>query len=301
MAALSNYLENLEIDGIFRGGALNSAGTVNSTAVVDGVWAGTTAYTVGQVIVPPSTFTAAAGKLLLCTTAGTTGSTTTLAVPAVGSTLVDGTATWTAISVMPCYPTLYAALFVANRGLRTNSTAYVLQDVVSLTANGASGGDTKQHLYKCTTAGTSAASQAGYGGVPGEVITDGTAVFTELSPTLQAGTGFPTGLTEVSGGSYARVAYASTLANWAGTQAAGSTTASTGASATTSNNAPITFPAPTAAWATGTAAVAGIGLYTTATAGRLMTVSALTVPKTVNSGDAAPSFAIAALAPAVDN
>src|SRR5690349_20255539 len=34
--------------------------------------------------------------------------------------------------------------------------------------------------------------------------------------------------TEVSGGSYARVAVTSSLANWAGTQSAGSTTASSG-------------------------------------------------------------------------
>ena len=50
--------------------------------------------------------------------------------------------------------------------------------------------------------------------------------------------------TEVTGGSYARVAVTSSLANWAGTQSAGSTTASTGTSGTISNNAAITFPAP---------------------------------------------------------
>src|SRR5674476_468937 len=42
--------------------------------------------------------------------------------------------------------------------------------------------------------------------------------------------------TEVSGGSYARAAVTSGLAAWAGTQSAGSTTASSGTGGTTSNN-----------------------------------------------------------------
>lgn len=301
MSALSNYLENFLIDGILRGGAVNSSGTVNSTAVVTGVWAGSTAYSAGQIVAPPAGFTGAGGKFLQCTTAGTSGSTTTLAVPAVGSTLVDGTATWTVVSGMPSPLNLYAALFTISNGLRANSTAYTAGNVMSLTANGAAGGDMKQHLYRCTTSGTTASSQSGYGGVPGEVITDGTAVFTEMSAVLQAGTGFPSGFAEVSGGSYARVAAAPSLANWAGTQSTGSTTPSTGTNGTTSNNAPITFPAPTAAWATGTAAVGAIGLYTLLTGGSPLVIAPLTVPKTVNSGDAAPSFAIAAFSFAIDN
>lgn len=301
MAALSNYLENFLIDGLMRGGAVNAAGTLNSAAVVTGVWAGTTAYTLGQIVAPPATFTAGGGKFLQCTTPGTTGSTTTLACPAIGSTLADGTVVWTAVSGMPCPLSLYVALFTISNGLRGNTTAYVVGNVISLTANGGSGGDTKQHLYRCTTSGTTAGAQAGYAGVPGEVVTDGTAVFTEMSPVLQAGSGFPTGFAEVSGGSYARVNLAPSLANWAGTQSAGSTTYSTGVNATTSNNSPITFPAPTAAWATGTAAVGGVGLYTTLTGGNPLALAALTVPKTVNNGDAAPSYATGALVFQIDN
>lgn len=301
MAALSNYLENFLIDGLFRGAAVNSSGTLNSGAVITGVWAGTTGYTVGQIVAPPSTFTAGGGKFLQCTTAGTTGSTTTLACPAIGSTLTDGTVVWTAISGMPAPLNIYAALFVISNGLRANSTAYTVGNCISLTANGGSGGDTRQHLYRCTTAGTTASSQSGYLGVPGEAITDGTAVFTEMSPVLQAGTGFPSGFSEVSGGSYARVAIPPSLANWAGTQAAGSTSPSTGTNATTSNNAPVTFPAPTAAWANGSAAIGAFGLYTLASGGNLLAITAMTVPKTVNSGDAAPSFAIATLSFQQDN
>lgn len=54
--------------------------------------------------------------------------------------------------------------------------------------------------------------------------------------------------TEPSGGAYARVSVASSLAAWAGTQGAGTTVASSGTGGTTSNNALIQFPESTAAW-----------------------------------------------------
>ncbi|MES2500135.1 MAG: hypothetical protein V4570_06350, partial [Pseudomonadota bacterium] len=44
------------------------------------------------------------------------------------------------------------------------------------------------------------------------------------------------GGTEVSGGSYARVAVTSSLANWSGSQSAGSTSASSGTDGTIENN-----------------------------------------------------------------
>ena len=99
------------------------------------------------------------------------------------------------------------------------------------------------------------------------------------------------GGTEVSGGSYARIGVTSALANWAGTQGAGTTTASTGTSGTTSNNGSITFAAPTANWGV----ITGIGIYDALTSGNLLFYGNLTTSKTVNNGDAAPSFAAAAL------
>lgn len=105
------------------------------------------------------------------------------------------------------------------------------------------------------------------------------------------------GGTEVVGGSYARVAVVGSLANFAGTQAAGSTVASTGTGGTTSNNGVLTYPAPTANWGT----VTSLGIYDAPTAGNLLIHSALTVPKTINNGDAAPSFAAAALTFQIDN
>lgn len=103
--------------------------------------------------------------------------------------------------------------------------------------------------------------------------------------------------TEVTGGSYARVAITSSLANWAGTQSAGSTVASSGTSGTTSNNAAITFPAPTANWGI----VVCWGILDAASAGNLWIYSALTVNKTINNGDAAPAFAAGAATVQIDN
>lgn len=103
--------------------------------------------------------------------------------------------------------------------------------------------------------------------------------------------------TEVTGGSYARVSVASSLANWAGTQSAGSTVASSGTGGTTSNNNAITFPAPTANWGS----ITEMCVFDASSSGNLLFRSALTTPKTVNNGDAAPSFAAGALTLQIDN
>jgi hypothetical protein len=103
--------------------------------------------------------------------------------------------------------------------------------------------------------------------------------------------------TEVSGGSYARVAVTSSMANWAGTQSAGSTTASSGTSGTTSNNNAITFPTPTANWGT----VVATGALDASSAGNLLFWAAQSPSKTVNNGDPAPSFAAGALTYQIDN
>ncbi len=104
-------------------------------------------------------------------------------------------------------------------------------------------------------------------------------------------------LVEVSGGAYARVAVTASLANFAGTQSAGSTTASSGTSGITSNNGTITFPAPTANWGT----IVGMGVWDASTGGNLLVYTALTTSKTVNNGDAAPSFAAGAFTYQEDN
>lgn len=90
------------------------------------------------------------------------------------------------------------------------------------------------------------------------------------------------GGTEVSGGSYARQGVACSLANWAGTQSAGSTTASSGTGATTSNNNVITYPTPSANWGT----VTHFGIYDAVSGGNLIFWGPLSSAKAVFTGDA---------------
>lgn len=128
----------------------------------------------------------------------------------------------------------------------------------------------------------------------GQAFTAPATVYIGLLTAAPSDTG---GGTEATGGSYARVAVASSLANWAGTQAAASASASTGTSGTTSNNNTITFPAPTAAWGV----VTHIGIYDASTAGNLLFWAPLTISKTINNGDAAPVFNAASLTIQLDN
>lgn len=102
--------------------------------------------------------------------------------------------------------------------------------------------------------------------------------------------------TEVSVGSYARVAVSNAAASWKGTHGS-ATGASSGTSGTVTNAAAITFPAPTANWGT----VSYWGIWDAASGGNLCVWDDLTTAKTINSGDAAPSFAIDALTIQVDN
>lgn len=88
------------------------------------------------------------------------------------------------------------------------------------------------------------------------------------------------GGTEVSGGSYARVAANPGDAVW------------TGASSTnglTDNAAAITFPSPTANWGV----VSHYALFFDST--NMAIYGALTASKTVNNGDSAPAFPAASL------
>ena len=94
--------------------------------------------------------------------------------------------------------------------------------------------------------------------------------------------------TEVTGGSYARVAVTNNTTNWP--NATGTNPASK------SNGTAITFPAPTANWGV----VVGFAIYDAASTGNELCWSALTVNKTINNGDAAPSFGIGALVITLD-
>jgi hypothetical protein len=102
--------------------------------------------------------------------------------------------------------------------------------------------------------------------------------------------------TEVSGGSYARVAVTSATTAWNGTH--GNTTgASSGTNGTISNANAIAFPTPTAAWGS----ITHFGIFDAASGGNLLIWGALNTAKTVNNGDPAPTFAAGALTVQIDN
>lgn len=85
-----------------------------------------------------------------------------------------------------------------------------------------------------------------------------------------------------AGTNYARVSYARSLANWAGTQGAGTTTASSGATNTTSNNVKISFPSPSTAWGN----IKYIAFYVAATGGTAKFKMQLPqIKQIVNTGD----------------
>jgi hypothetical protein len=118
-------------------------------------------------------------------------------------------------------------------------------------------------------------------------------VYIGLLTTTPSDTG---GGTEVSGGSYARANVAATLSGWTGTHG-GSGAVSSGTSGFANNATSIVFPAPSANWGV----VNGFGMYDAYTGGNLLFYGNLTIAKTINNGDAAPSFAANTLCIQIDN
>ncbi|QDF95191.1 hypothetical protein CJ010_00800 [Azoarcus sp. DD4] len=103
--------------------------------------------------------------------------------------------------------------------------------------------------------------------------------------------------TEPSGGAYARVSVASSLANWAGTQGAGTTVASSGTSGTTSNNGVITFPESTASWGN----LQAVRWYDATTAGNAWICLDLTTAYNVSAAGITVKFNAGTLQFQVDN
>jgi len=103
--------------------------------------------------------------------------------------------------------------------------------------------------------------------------------------------------TEPVGNAYARVAVASSLANWAGTQAAASTTASTGTGGTTSNNNAITWTASTGAWGN----LQSVRWYDAASGGNSWICINLTTPLNVSGSGFTVSFTAGQLQFQIDN
>lgn len=103
--------------------------------------------------------------------------------------------------------------------------------------------------------------------------------------------------TEPSGNAYARVAVASSLANWSGTQAAASTTASSGTGGTISNNAAIAWLVSTGPWGT----LQSVRLYDAPTAGNMWLCINLASPLSVSAAGFTISFPAAAVSIQIDN
>lgn len=169
--------------------------------------------------------------------------------------------------------------------VRANSTAYSVGDRVML-------GTSDLNVYECITAGTSAGAPPTFNTNIGDTTTDNTVTWLTCKQGLPKRpiyvalyTAAPTDSsagTEVSGGSYARVAVQPLDANWSAPDTTGGLT---------DNVAAITFPTPTANWGT----IVAFSLMDRLTGGNLMIHGLITPNKTVNNGDPAPSFAIGAL------
>jgi len=138
-------------------------------------------------------------------------------------------------------------------------------------------------LYKVTTPGTLAGAKPSYPGANNEAIVDGTATLTEQYAALEAGTAF----VEPTSADYARVAVLSSLANWSGTQGAGTTVASTGIDGTIENNNPITYPDAATA---GYGKVGMFGFFDAATGGNLFRKAFMNSPVEIGLGAANISF-----------
>jgi hypothetical protein len=174
----------------------------------------------------------------------------------------------------------FIALIVATKKVATTrSVAVSVGDtILPATPNG--------RIYRCTTAGTCGAAAPTWPTTDDATVADGTAVWTECTALHKDAT-----FTEAAGGDYARVEVVRGLSAFCGTQGTGSTTASTGTSGRTSNNAAVVFPAPTADWGF----VWGFAVFTASTGGNCIGTAANATPLDVLSGQAAPQFPIDAL------
>lgn len=113
------------------------------------------------------------------------------------------------------------------------------------------------------------------GNTAGNVYTPPATLYVGLSTTAPQEDG--TGITEPSGGNYARVSVANTSTNWS---------AATGNPSTKSNAQPVTFPQANASWGT----VSHFFISDASSGGNIIVKGALTTSKAVGANDT-PSFA----------
>ncbi|MCX2728562.1 hypothetical protein OO015_13815 (plasmid) [Thermomicrobium sp. 4228-Ro] len=163
--------------------------------------------------------------------------------------------------------TVYVSLHTAT--VWQPNTAYSVGDYVIPTAFNTSG---PRRLYRCTTAGTSGASEPSWPTTEGGTVNDGTVVWTEATPTLDSGTNLPP---EVSGGGYARQGVA------AGSGWTAIADEPSGNGKQVQNAAAVSFGNAGTNWGT----VVFAGVWDAASAGNLLYWLILDQAKTVTAGD----------------
>lgn len=133
-------------------------------------WQANKAYAVNYCVIPPTPN----GYIYRCVTAGTSSTLTPSFPVTLGQTCNDGNVVW--ICQLD-----YA--YTPQIGTRAASTAYTLGNLVRpATVNG--------YVYKCTTAGTTAATAPTFPTIPGSTVTDGTVVWTCQAGHNRAGRDF---------------------------------------------------------------------------------------------------------------
>jgi hypothetical protein len=160
----------------------------------------------------------------------------------------------------------YIGLIRASRGQWNANTVYTIGDTAYPTAF-------EGRMYRCTQTGTSHTStQPTWPVTDGGTVVDATVVWTEHTPSLEAGTN----LNEVTGSGYARIQVTQADAQWSAPGVAG----------LTQNVNSIDFGAPTADWGS-------IGHWFVAdavTSGNLLLLAAMASIFVVNNGNPAPKF-----------
>ncbi len=211
--------------------------------------------------------------------------------------MLDVLDAWTLLASLPVlaanmtdYFEVQARTHLFRSGLLTlnawaASTAYAVGDIVRPTT-------WNHRLFQCVVAGTSGGAEPSWNTTLGNEQTDGTVTWQTIAVGLPkrplfvalftAAPGETGGGTEVSGGSYARVANHPNDANWSAPDATGGLT---------DNVADIVFPAPTANWGS----VSHFAIFNRASGGDMLIYGSLTQAKTVNNGDPAPKFLAGAL------
>jgi hypothetical protein len=171
--------------------------------------------------------------------------------------------------VTPTFPTsLYFALFqITAVNASSNIVPSPRSSAVTVgqtTVPFAFGGAGPNQMFRCTTAGTTSGSEPTWNAAEGGTTTDGTVVWTEMTPDFRNNT--TAHMIEVpSSNNYSRPGLVSSVTNWSATNGATTVTnPSSGSSGTSSNNVAIPWPTPSSpGWGT----VAMIMTYDAATAG----------------------------------